>query len=149
MTIDHPTGEQLYEELCREAARRAVRVSQLARSLWTYDPANMLDSLRMSRRPIGRTVSRVRDLIAGRPVEPLGKPKARQPFSTMRRAQREEQGLPPSARMHREERSLAVTQKAKRAVEHQRTLSRLAHQRRMPGETLQAAASRLEREQRP
>lgn len=143
---EHPTGEQLYEELCAEAARRGVPVKQLVRQLWRGEPGRMIDNLRMSKTPFGRTVERVRGLIAGQAIELTARTEPSSPYLTIRRDERRALGLASSDRERRDARSLARTIRMKAKVERRRTICRQATERRLPGETLQAAAARLERE---
>ena len=139
-----PTGEQLYQELVAEARRRQVGVVRLARQLWPYGPNWKLEQMRIAARPKPATVERIRSVIAGEPVERDFEGAIDEPVLTITRDERAAQGLPPSRRQIYEERSLRRLAEAKAALQRRIALSRLAHERKLPGETLQAATARLE-----
>ena len=131
----NPTGEQLYQELVAEARRRQKAVSVLARKIWHVDPRRRLEQMRCAAEPKPLTVDRIRAVIAGQPVEPAT---IRDPS---RRFARRRNGAGTSSR-------LANQANARAAVEERLRLSRLAEARRLPGETLERAARRLEMEPR-
>lgn len=138
---DRPTGEQLYQELEAEAARRCISLASLATSLWPSAPSWRLEQLRIAKTPKDRTIAQIRGLIAGEieGVE-LG------PSFKISRDVRRELGIAPSRREINENRLLGSTITNKRIIEERMQICRLAHDRRLPGETLQAAIIRLERE---
>lgn len=131
---DQPTGEQLYQELRTEAARRRVSLHSLGALLFPNGPGWKLEQMRIAAAPKPETVARVRALIAGQ-LPPLP--------DTITRQAREAAGLPASKRQVQEERVLDWRLREKADVEHRLNLSRQAHDLRRPGETLHAAAARL------
>lgn len=143
--LDRPSGEDLYQELIAEAKRRSVGVYHLGRKLWPYGTNWKLEQLRIAKAPQEATIKRIRAVIAGESIEPSFDAEV-DPPAPIARAHRRELGLAPSQREHEENRLLERQLEIKRQLEDRIDVCRLAHAKRLPGETLHAAAARLERE---
>lgn len=141
-----PTGEQLYEELAREARARNISATRLAGKIWPYGPSWKLEQLRIAVRPTPATVDKIRAVIAGKPVDQDFEGKVEDTRLTITRAERAARGMPPSRREVRETALLRRHAETRSAVERRRRVSRMALEQKRPGETLHAAVARLEQE---
>lgn len=119
----HPTGAELVHSLWEAARVRGVTLGELAAPL-SYNPQRYLRQLRWAARPKPATVARVEALIAGRELPPP----ANSPQSSVTTATC---GRGPAAREE---------------LDYRRALAEAAGVDRRPGETLDAAQRRLERE---
>lgn len=126
-------GFDLYRELERAARAAGVGVRTFVAPL-SNNPATFLDQLKRAKNPKERTRERVHALLEGAPIPP-GQSSI-PGVVTCTRAEREARGLPPSARMLRDERSLTLSTTDKAAIELARRLTELAHASRRPGQTV-------------
>jgi hypothetical protein len=141
---DDASGADWAEVIRRAARDRSVSLGKFL-TPFTSHASTWLEQLEKARRPRPRTVTRIRQLLSGQPVDP-SQPNIRSRHETCRREDREALGLPPSGREKRDERSLEL-----RAAERERewiaqqAASAGASSRR-PGETLAEAVEREARE---
>lgn len=132
---DTPTGEQLYDELCRAAGAAGRSLSAFAAPL--FASSWKIEQLRIARRPKPETVARVRALCSGR----LGAVTRKRYFRDERaaglsRLQAEALGIPPSMRSLREQRVLEAQAERRAGIEELRRLSEVAKATRKPGQPL-------------
>lgn len=121
-----PTGEQLCDELRVAAHASGVSLARFCAPLFKGESWK-IEQLRIARKPLRRTVERVRALIAGEPV-----PEA--PPSPLR-------GRPQGHGRHRI--TDGDTRMTGDEIARRRALTDVAHAQRRPGETLHQAVNRL------
>lgn len=137
--MTYPTGEQLYEELCAAAAAAGARVDVFAAPLFGSGYVTWkLEQLRIARRPLRRTVDRVRSLIAGVTIAPVScrRGEYAREYQQLTRAQADALGLPPSGRAIRDAKHIELQQRMRHRTELLRELTEQAHQDRRPGQTV-------------
>lgn len=129
------TGDHLADRLLQAAWDARIRTGTFLAPL-TTQPTKYLRQLRGARQPTVATLERIEALLEGRPVPPP-------PVNNFQRYVRSE------ARATYQGDDLSRSLATKAAEAHRLTLSRLASERRLPGETLFHAAKRLERTIQP
>jgi hypothetical protein len=121
--VEHPTGADLVEELRKAAAGAGVKPAHFVRPLTGGNSYAFLNQLGTAKAPTPQTVARVRALIDGRQIpERFSKGYAEAPRP----------GRPPEIHIPGAE------------IEQRRNLVELAHEQRLPGETIAAAVRRLQ-----
>lgn len=79
------SGAELVAALRAEASRRALPVEQFIRPIiGNKSPSGWLADVSRAHRPLARTIQRARELVEGRPVEPVRR-YARQPGASRER----------------------------------------------------------------
>jgi hypothetical protein len=123
-----PTGDQLADELRAAAKASGVTLAQFIVPIAPGNPSNFIGQLQRARTPMPLTIARCRALVDGQPI----------PQSLEWTGRK---GPPRGSKVH------AVKDGESRCsadeVARRRTLAERAHAERHPGETLQAAISRL------